>query len=95
MTIKELRGQFIIDDLFANNKIPMVGSDVDRSITGSVMPVGKELIHISSKKEMAADYFAQRRSEIYMYFNLRRGSTMMHILGDLEETRNIIMRIVR
>lgn len=57
----ELRRQFLIDSLFTKNKIPMVYSDVDRSITGSAVPSGKVLKLTSSKKEMAADYFAQRR----------------------------------
>jgi 4-deoxy-L-threo-5-hexosulose-uronate ketol-isomerase len=39
----------------------MIYSDVDRSITGSAVPVGKTLKLTASKKEMAADYFAQRR----------------------------------
>ena len=57
----KLREQFLIDNLFTKNKIPRVYSDVDRSITGSAVPVGKILKLSSSKKEMAADYFAQRR----------------------------------
>lgn len=61
LTTDELRKSFLIDKLFVKNQIPMVYSDVDRSITGSVVPVGKKLKLASSKKEMAADYFAQRR----------------------------------
>lgn len=61
LTTDELRKSFLIDKLFVKNQIPMVYSDVDRSITGSVVPVGKTLKLTSPKKEMAADYFAQRR----------------------------------
>jgi len=58
---KELRKSFLIENLFVKNKIPMVYSEIDRSITGSAVPVGKALKLTASKKEMAADYFAQRR----------------------------------
>ena len=61
LTTNELRESFLIDKLFIKNQIPMVYSDVDRSITGSAVPVGKTLKLASSKKEMAADHFAQRR----------------------------------
>jgi 4-deoxy-L-threo-5-hexosulose-uronate ketol-isomerase len=57
----ELRKSFLIDSLFVKNQIPMVYSDVDRSITGSAVPVGKSLKLTASKKEMAAEYFAERR----------------------------------
>ncbi|GJQ62609.1 MAG: 4-deoxy-L-threo-5-hexosulose-uronate ketol-isomerase [Melioribacteraceae bacterium] len=57
----ELRDSFLIDTLFQKNSIPMVYSDVDRSITGSAVPAGEKLALTASKKEMAADYFAQRR----------------------------------
>ena len=57
----ELRQSFLIDGLFQKNKIPMVYSDVDRSITGSVVPSGKSLKLEASKKEMSADYFLERR----------------------------------
>ena len=60
-TTDELRKSFLIDSLFQKNKIPMVYSDIDRSITGSVVPVGKVLKLTATKKEMAADYFAERR----------------------------------
>lgn len=60
-TTDELRKSFLIETLFQKNKIPMVYSDVDRSITGSAVPVGKSLKLTATKKEMAADYFAERR----------------------------------
>lgn len=61
MTTDELRKTFLIDSLFAEDQIPMVYSDIDRSITGSAVPVKKSLHLAASKKEMAADYFAERR----------------------------------
>lgn len=61
LTTDELRKNFLIETLFQKNKIPMVYSDVDRSITGSAVPSGKTLKLTASKKEMAADFFTQRR----------------------------------
>ncbi|MBK7106044.1 MAG: 5-dehydro-4-deoxy-D-glucuronate isomerase [Ignavibacteriae bacterium] len=61
LSTDELRESFLIDSLFTKNQIPMVYSDVDRSITGSAVPVGKVLKLVATKKEMAADYFAERR----------------------------------
>ena len=60
MNTDELRENFLIS-LFQKDKIPMVYSDVDRSITGSAVPVKKNLNLTASKKEMAANYFAERR----------------------------------
>ena len=61
MTTDELRDSLLIDDLFQKNEIPMTYSDIDRSITGSAVPSGKTLKLTASKKEMAADFFTERR----------------------------------
>lgn len=61
MTIGELRKSFLIDQLFAHDEVPMVYSDIDRSITGSAVPVKETLRLLATKKEMAAEYFAERR----------------------------------
>jgi 4-deoxy-L-threo-5-hexosulose-uronate ketol-isomerase len=61
MTNEEIRKLYLIDSLFTPNSIPMVYSDIDRSITGSAVPTTKTLKLLSSKKEMAAEYFAERR----------------------------------
>ena len=61
MDTDALRRHFLVDSLFAPDEIPTVYSDVDRSITGSAVPVKGELRLLSSKKEMAADYFLERR----------------------------------
>jgi len=60
-TTEELRKSFLIDSLFTENKIPLVYSDIDRSITGSAVPVGKTQKLTATKKEMAAEYFTERR----------------------------------
>jgi len=57
----KLREKFLISSLFVKNEIPMVYSDIDRSITGSAVPSGKVLKLAASRKEMAAEYFAERR----------------------------------
>ncbi len=61
MTTDELRKSFLIDTLFVKNEIPMVYSDIDRSITGSAVPSGQTLKLTATKKEMAAEYFCERR----------------------------------
>ncbi len=61
MSTDELRKSFLIDNLFEINNIPMIYSDVDRSITGSAVPVGTTLDLLATKQEMAAEYFTERR----------------------------------
>jgi len=61
MTTGELRKSYFIDTLFTSDEVPMVYSDIDRSITGSAVPVKKPLRLVAAKKEMAAEYFAERR----------------------------------
>jgi 4-deoxy-L-threo-5-hexosulose-uronate ketol-isomerase len=61
MTTEELRKHFLIDSLFAPDTVPMMYSDVDRSITGSAVPLKGNLKLLATKKEMAADYFLERR----------------------------------
>jgi 4-deoxy-L-threo-5-hexosulose-uronate ketol-isomerase len=61
MSTQDLRKTYLIDTLFQVDQVPMIYSDVDRSITGSAVPVRDELALLSSKKEMAADFFLERR----------------------------------
>lgn len=61
LSTDELRQSFLIESLFAKDSVPMVYSDVDRSITGSAVPSAQILKLEASKKEMAAEYFCQRR----------------------------------
>ncbi len=61
MTSAQLRESFLLEMLFVSDAVPMVYSDIDRSITGSAVPVQKELPLLASKKEMAAEHFAERR----------------------------------
>lgn len=61
MTTEEIRKSFLVENLFRDNKICLVYSDADRAIIGSAVPVTSILKLEGSKKEMAADYFAERR----------------------------------
>ena len=61
MTTVELRKAFLIDDLFLPDAVKLIYSDVDRVIVGSVVPTSRPLKIVASKKEMAAEYFLQRR----------------------------------
>jgi 4-deoxy-L-threo-5-hexosulose-uronate ketol-isomerase len=60
MTTAELRETYLLENLFAAGKIQLYYIDVDRTITGSIVPVSEKLA-LSSAKELAADYFAERR----------------------------------
>lgn len=60
MTTDEQRESFLIDDLFKSNSIVLNYVDVDRVIVGSAVP-SKEALMLGVSKELAADYFAQRR----------------------------------
>ena len=55
-----LREEFLIDDLFKLDEIKLVYSQIDRIITGSAVPVEKEL-HLTAGDELRAEYFLQRR----------------------------------
>ncbi len=60
-TTEQLKKSFLIDHLFVGNKIEMVYTDVDRAIVGTAVPITSPLKLESSAKEMAADFFTQRR----------------------------------
>lgn len=61
MTTEELRQYFLVDNLFTAGKIATLYTDADRALIGSAVPLAKPLKLESSKREMAADYFAERR----------------------------------
>ena len=60
MTTAEQRESFLIDDLFKKDKIILYYMDIDRVIVGSIVPTKKKL-KLGVSKELASDYFAQRR----------------------------------
>lgn len=59
-TTERLREEFLIQDVFVADEMQMVYSHIDRIITAGAMPVDKE-IKLEAGKELAADYFLQRR----------------------------------
>lgn len=59
-TTERLREEFHIANLFTKDNIRMVYSHIDRIITAGFMPVYQEL-KLEAGKELAADYFLQRR----------------------------------
>jgi 4-deoxy-L-threo-5-hexosulose-uronate ketol-isomerase len=60
MNTAELREAFLVEDLFVPDRLRLIYSHVDRAIVGGAMP-GKEKIKLETSKELAADYFTQRR----------------------------------
>lgn len=58
---ERLQAEFQINSLFSPNEIKLVYSHVDRFIIGGVLPVTGALLLQADKKEMAADYFLERR----------------------------------
>ena len=60
MTTQEVRDEFLIETLFQPDSIEMIYSDIDRAITGSVVPTKKPL-SLSASDELRADFFCQRR----------------------------------
>lgn len=61
MTTEEMRNTFLIESLFNEDSVEMIYSEIDRAIVGSAVPVHSALILEANKKEMAAEYFAERR----------------------------------
>lgn len=61
MTTEELRRSFVLDHLFMPGKITTVYCDADRAIVGGAVPGSSPLTLAATKKEMAAEYFAERR----------------------------------
>ncbi|MDD9268780.1 5-dehydro-4-deoxy-D-glucuronate isomerase [Paenibacillus sp. GCM10023248] len=58
---ERLQAEFQINQLFVPNEIKLVYSHVDRFIIGGVLPITGSLQLQADKKEMAADYFLERR----------------------------------
>ncbi len=61
MTTQEVRKTFLVDSLFGSGALQMIYTDVDRAIIGSAVPTRTALKLLSSKKEMASEYFTERR----------------------------------
>lgn len=61
LSTDQLRSAFLVDNLFQPGRIVLLYSDIDRAIVGSAVPLKNGLKLESSKKEMAAEYFTERR----------------------------------
>jgi 4-deoxy-L-threo-5-hexosulose-uronate ketol-isomerase len=61
MTTQELRRAFLFENLFVPGRVSMVYCDADRAIIGAAVPLAGALSLEATKKEMAADFFTQRR----------------------------------
>jgi 4-deoxy-L-threo-5-hexosulose-uronate ketol-isomerase len=61
MTTAELRESFLVESLFQRGTIELIYTDVDRAVIGSIVPTDKKLALATSKEQLAAEYFAERR----------------------------------
>lgn len=61
MSTDELRRAFLLEGLFVPDLISMVYSDADRAIVGGAIPVKAPLQLLATRREMAAEHFAERR----------------------------------
>ena len=60
MTTAELRGNYLLENLFQPGTIQLVLTDMDRVVVGGVVPKEKPLA-LEPAKELAAAYFTERR----------------------------------
>ncbi len=60
MNTAELREAFLSEDLFQPESIKLIYSENDRAIIGGAIPL-KEKLLLRASKELAANYFAERR----------------------------------
>lgn len=60
MTTSELRAAYLVGDMFIPGEVTLCYTDVDRVIVGSAVPM-KDPLTLPVHKELASDYFAQRR----------------------------------
>ncbi len=61
MTTAELRRAFLFENLFVPGRVTTVYCDADRAIVGGAVPLGGSLPLEAPRKEMAAEFFAERR----------------------------------
>lgn len=60
MNTEELRGAFLIENLFRPDVVTLHAVDLDRVIVGSVVPT-KQPLELGAPEAIAADYFTERR----------------------------------
>lgn len=59
-TTEDLRGNYLVEDVFVNDVIDLTYSHTDRIIFGGIKPVNKEL-SLEAGKEMGVNFFLERR----------------------------------
>lgn len=57
---QKMREQFLVENLFARDRLNMVYSHIDRIIVGGISPV-KGAVDLKVTKELGVDFFLQRR----------------------------------
>jgi 4-deoxy-L-threo-5-hexosulose-uronate ketol-isomerase len=60
MTTEELRGTFLLNELYEPGQIHLAYVDLDRTVVGFAAPVGKELA-LPTDPDLRAGYFTERR----------------------------------
>jgi len=60
MSTDELRGSFLLSDLFVPGQVNLRFTDLDRAVVGGAMPVD-EALTLPNPGELRAEFFAQRR----------------------------------
>ena len=60
LTTDELRAGYLIQNLFQPGTVQLVYTDLDRAVLGGVVPTSQKLV-LGTSKELAANYFAERR----------------------------------
>jgi len=60
MTTAELREAYLVGNMFEPGNVTLCYTDIDRAIVGSAVPT-EELLTLPVHKELASDFFAQRR----------------------------------
>lgn len=60
MTSDELRGKFLVADLFQPGQAEFFYTNVDRAVVGGIVPTDKHLA-LEGGKEMACEFFCERR----------------------------------
>lgn len=61
LTTGEIRTAFVLDNLFVPDALSAVYCETDRAIVGGAMPGRVPLSLLASRKEMAAEFFTERR----------------------------------
>ena len=64
LTTEELRKEFLLQGLFQPDRLTLVYSHIDRMITGGAVPVNQSVALMADKKDIAAEYFLERREVV-------------------------------